>query len=60
MPTPHTTAEPPWAKALHAAVATQHQVRLHNVLGLVVWADVEQIRVRAKAFVEQFAPNYRT
>lgn len=58
MPTPHTTAKPPWAKALRTALAMNNQERLQNVLGLVVWADVEQITVRAKTFLAEFAPNY--
>jgi hypothetical protein len=58
MPTPSNTAEQPWTKALRAAVATQNRERLHNVLGLVVFADVDQIKNRAKAFLAAFAPNY--
>jgi hypothetical protein len=58
MPTPPNDVEQPWTKALRAAVATQNQERLNNVLGLVVWADVEQITRRANAFLEAFAPNY--
>ncbi|MBK1618438.1 hypothetical protein CKO42_08310 [Lamprobacter modestohalophilus] len=39
-------------------MATSNQERLQNVIGLVVWADVDQIMVRAKVFLEEFAPNY--
>jgi len=58
MPTPLQTIEPPWTKALRAAVATSNQERLQNVLGLVVLEDVVEIKTRGKAFLAEFAPNY--
>ncbi len=39
-------------------MATGSHDRVANVFSLLIWEDGERIGVRAKAFLEQFAPSY--
>lgn len=47
-----------WTQALREAVATGYHERIANIFSLLIWQDGERISVRAKTFLEQFAPNY--
>ncbi|WP_201220557.1 hypothetical protein [Halochromatium roseum] len=53
-----TNQECHWMPALRAAVATGSHERVAEVFSLLIWQDGERISVRAKTFLEQFAPSY--
>jgi hypothetical protein len=47
-----------WTQALREAVATGSHERIANIFSLLIWQDGQRISVRAKTFLEQFAPSY--
>ena len=53
-----TTQDYNWTQVLREAVAAGSHDRVANVFSLLIWQDGERISVRAKAFLEQFAPSY--
>lgn len=50
---------PYWPERLCTAVAVGDAEGVNRVFSLLVWGDGERIRVRAMAFLEEFAPSYR-
>ena len=42
---------------LRETVAAGSHDRVANIFSLLIWQDGERISVRAKAFLEQFAPK---
>lgn len=47
-----------WTQMLREAVAIGSHERVAEVFSLLIWQDGERISVRAKTFLEQFAPSY--
>ncbi|MEA1051869.1 hypothetical protein U5801_18960 [Lamprobacter modestohalophilus] len=58
MPHKQNSQTADWTEALCDAVATDDVQHVGNVFGHLVLQDCERISVRAKRFIEQFAPSY--